>query len=921
MEPTDIQLQDSDFRKLFPFHILLDREGRIMSIGDSLNKATSIETGSQFTDHFTVNRPFLIQVDFNTLSELCGSLFIIDTIRQPSMKLRGQWIKPEGKADLLFLGSPWFSSLQALKEQHLSINDFAPHDPVVDLLHILKTNEIGMEDVKEMLERYRKQQAELKRLSLIATESTNMVIVTGPQGEIEWVNRSFEENTGYRMHEVLGKKPGEIRSGPLTDQELERNLAESVRAGKPFNAEMQAYNKDGKIRWLRIHGQPVIDKSGRVEHYFSIEEDITEQKEALILLKLSEEKYRNILKNMDLGMVELDSEGKTVNCNECFQQLTGFTNEELAGKVLEDLLEFRSLNFEPAFMSRHRTRDVSELYEAELTDKSGETKWVLVSKSLQYDTRQMKTGSIGIYLDITWRKRMELELERARKVAEDSSKAKESFLINMSHEIRTPMNIIMGMSRHLSTFVEDPKQQGFLRSIVSAADNLLVVINDVLDIAKIEAGKLEIEQVGFSLRNTLEEVRQLLQFSAEEKNLQLTMEIDPEVQDILIGDPHRLNQILINLAGNALKFTESGSVDIFVHHENKGDETINLKLVVEDTGIGIPTEKLQEVFENFRQADGSTSRKYGGSGLGLTISRHLARLMGGDIILDSLNGMGTRVLVELPMRRGNPEDIAPTDTGTAYHGQLQDVRILVVEDNRMNLMLAQSVLESFGAKVTLAPSGQDALETLKRGAEFDIILMDIQMPGMDGIEATRHLRNDLGVKTPVIALTANTSAEIRSTLRGSGINDHLLKPYRENALVWKIHQQLRRKESPATSMNSRKDTTPTGKLYDTSRLEEFSANNAEFLRRMLQLFVEETSSGFSALAVALRNKEYPKVADFAHRMKPSFEQLNIDRLFTGIKQVEALAKAEDATGSLEELVSGLMAFHQEVIRQIRKQEF
>lgn len=921
MEPTTIQLQDSDFRKLFPFHILLDREGVIRSVGDSLYKATSIEPGGQFSDHFTVNRPFLIQVDFDTLSDLSGSLFIIDTVGQPSMKLRGQWIKPAGTPDLLFLCSPWFSSLQALKEQHLSINDFALHDPVIDLLHILKTNEIGMDDVKEMLERYRKQQAELKRLSLIATESTNMVIVTGPKGEIEWVNRSFEENTGYRLQEVLGKKPSEIRSGPLTDPEVERSLYENVRLGKPFNAEMQAYNKDGKTRWLRIHGQPVIDKSGRVEHYFSIEEDITEQKEALILLQMSEEKYRNILENMDLGMVELDSEGRTIHCNERFQQLTGFTNEELAGKVLDDLLVLRNRNFEPAFMSKHKSRDVSELYEAALTDKSGETKWVLVSKSLQHDTREMKTGSIGIYLDITWRKRMELELERARKVAEDSSKAKESFLINMSHEIRTPMNIIMGMSRHLSTFVNDTKQQGFLRSIVSAADNLLVVINDVLDIAKIEAGKLEIEQVGFSLRTTLEEVRQLLQFSAEEKNLRLTVEIDPDVPDVLIGDPHRLNQILINLAGNALKFTDTGSVDIFVHHEKKEEGLISLKLVVEDTGIGIPLDKLQEVFENFRQADGTTSRKHGGSGLGLTISRHLARLMGGDIILDSLNGMGTRVLVDLPMRPGDQEDIAPTDSGTSYQGQLDDVRILVVEDNRMNLMLAQSVLESFGAKVTIAASGQEGLDTLKSGNVFDVILMDIQMPGMDGIETTRHLRNDLGVKTPVIALTANTSAEIRSTLRGSGINDHLLKPYRENALVWKIRQQLLRKESAPPPDKNNNETTATSKLYDTCLLEEFSANNPEFLRRMLQLFVEETSSGFNALDEALKKKEYPKVADFAHRMKPSFEQLKIDRLFSGIKEVEALAKTEDPTGKLDELVSGLMAFHQEVIRQIRKQEF
>ncbi|MFM2206424.1 MAG: hypothetical protein RL213_399 [Bacteroidota bacterium] len=918
MENVPILLKDGDFRRLFPFHILIDRDSRIISIGSSLQKSLRIGLGSPFQECFSVNRPFILQEDFDTLLENSQVLFILHSVSKPVMKLRGNWMRPEGQEELLFVGSPWFDSMQALKEQRLAISDFALHDPIIDLLHILKTNEIGMEDVKEMLEKYRRQQQELKKLSIIATESTNMVVVSNPKGEIEWVNRAFEEKTGFTLQEVQGKRPGELRGGPATDPETERDIHESIRAGKPFVHELQAYTKDGSRTWIRINGQPVFDNKGILEHYFAIEEDITEQHEAIIRLQLSEEKYRNILQNMDLGLVELDSEGRISYFNDNFIRLTGFTQEDTAGKTLDELLTLRNWNYEPSFMAKRRTHNVSELFEAELTDAAGEEKWVLISKALQYDTKQMKTGSVVILLDITWRKRMEMELERARKTAEESSRAKESFLINMSHEIRTPMNIIMGMSRHLSTFIRDEKQMRFLRSIISAADNLLVVINDVLDIAKIEAGKLEIEEIGFRLRKSMEEVRNLLRFSAQEKGLNFSIDIDSEVPDILVGDPYRLNQILMNLGGNAMKFTETGSVEISVYSDEKNGLPL-LHFVIEDTGIGIPQEKLDEVFENFRQADGSVSRKYGGSGLGLTISRQLAKLMGGDLTLDSHSGMGTRVMLTLPFRKGIEGEVRLSDPDTVYEGQLDGLRILVVEDNTMNLMLAQAVLESLGATVVLADSGSAALKKLESEPAFDVILMDIQMPGMDGIETTTKLRRELGVKTPVIALTANTSSEIRESLKGAGIDDHLLKPYKETILVSKIRQQLGKTPLPEDG-SRKKDANHGGRLYDTTKLEEFSVNNPDFLRKMLQLFVEETTAGFEDLSKALAGKKYREAADLAHRMKPSFDQLMIDPLFHGIKRLEALAKEEDQSGESEKLLEELRAIHGKVVEQIRSNE-
>jgi CheY-like chemotaxis protein/HPt (histidine-containing phosphotransfer) domain-containing protein len=344
-----------------------------------------------------------------------------------------------------------------------------------------------------------------------------------------------------------------------------------------------------------------------------------------------------------------------------------------------------------------------------------------------------------------------------------------------------------------------------------------------------------------------------------------------------------------------------------------------LHFVIEDTGIGIAPEKMEEVFENFRQADGSVSRKYGGSGLGLTISRQLAKLMGGDVTLDSHSGMGTRVILTLPFHKGIEGVVRLSDPDTVYEGQLDGLRILVVEDNTMNLMLAQAVLESLGGTVVLADSGSAALKKLESEPAFDVILMDIQMPGMDGIETTRKLRRELGVKTPVIALTANTSAEIRESLKGAGIDDHLLKPYKETVLVSKIRQQLGK--TPLPEGNSRPENTDRdGILYDTTKLEEFSVNNPDFLRKMLQLFVEETTAGFEDLSKALSVKKYREVADLAHRMKPSFDQLMIDPLFQGIKRLEALAKAEDQSGEAEKLLEELRVLHKQVVEQIRSNE-
>lgn len=916
MDP--ILLPDSDFRRLFPFHLRVNAEGRLTSIGHTLEKVTGLKIGILLEEGVEIERPFLTHFSFKNILELPNTLFLLRTLTEPRLRLRGEWLLPQGQSDLLFVGSAWISDTVELKELDLSMSDFSVHDPMVDVLHLIKTNEIAMNDLKEVLAQFQKQQIDLKWFSQIVTESINGVVITNQSGEIEWINRSFEKMTGYSLGESKGKKPGDFLQGPETDKNTVLYLRRQISLGQSFSCEILNYTKGGTPYWVRIAGQPLLNHEGKVEKYFAIEEDITEQKDAVLRLSWSEEKYRGIIDNMNLGLVEFDRDDHVVFCNHSYSRMTGYSLEELQGKPVTDLLKKRNFNFEPAFAHQRRHKGITDVYEVEITTKGGEAKWILVSKALMYDSQRRITGSIGILLDITGRKNLELELTRSQEIAQQSSKAKESFLVNMSHEIRTPMNVIMGMSRQLGQSLTDPRQQRIIQSIVTASDNMLVIINDVLDISKIEAGKLEIEKTGFRIRKSVEEIRQFLAFKAEEKGLRLSCDIDEDVPQILLGDPFRLNQILMNIGGNAIKFTEEGTVDINVYVERTLKHQVILRIVVEDTGIGIDSDKLEEVFESFRQESPSISRQYGGSGLGLTISRELARLMGGELRLDSLRGVGTRVVLELPFESGTESDIESPENIASDSTLLHDRKVLVVEDNIMNQVLAQSVLENYGATVSVAGSGREALDQLAL-SRFDIILMDIRLPGMDGLEVTRRIRRDIRLDTPVIALTANTSSQVKEAIKEAGMNDYLLKPYPEGLLIRKIKGVLKL-SSPALTSTLISAPAVASKLYDTVKLEAFTVRNPDFLKRMLQLFIEETSAGFRDLKAAATRGDFTTVGDLAHRMKPSIDQLMISDLYEGVKKIEMMAKNGDPEGLLQGNITEMEGLLVRVVDQIKANE-
>ncbi len=385
--------------------------------------------------------------------------------------------------------------------------------------------------------------------------------------------------------------------------------------------------------------------------------------------------------------------------------------------------------------------------------------------------------------EVAERRRVEAELSRARQAAEAASEAKGAFLANMSHEIRTPMNAIVGMSQLALQLELDDKAHNYVRKVAEAATSLLRIINDVLDFSKIEAGKLELERIPFSLEEVLEALHGLLVLKAEEKGLALRVERDPAIPVRLLGDPARLRQVLLNLASNAVKFTDRGEVVLSVRRLSQDREGVSLAVSVRDTGIGMSAEQCAQLFQSFHQADSSTSRRYGGTGLGLAISQRLVAAMGGRIDVSSAPGVGT--VFHFSLRFGVPRDALQAQIPETHRvlaqvptaGQLAGLRLLLVEDNDLNQELATALLEAVGVSVDVVANGEAALSQLDTDAAYAAILMDCQMPGMDGYEATRRIRADPRLAhLPVIAMTANVMSADRERALAAGMNDYVSKP-------------------------------------------------------------------------------------------------------------------------------------------------
>ncbi|MBI1183478.1 response regulator [bacterium] len=581
---------------------------------------------------------------------------------------------------------------------------------------------------------------------------------------------------GLELLKIIKEKYPKIPVSVLTSQGDEKLAVEMMKSGA-FDyfpkSEVSAEKLGKNIRAIERH----IDLEAEKE---KAQKELRE-KDAFI--------QKIVLSSPNIIYVNDLEQGTNIYHNNQIVQILGYNEEEVAAlgpQLFSKILDPQDIEStrQHYLKMRHEAKD-GEIVESEfkLKSKTGHWVWLLARDTPFKRNEEGKVVEIlGTAIDITDRKTAERELLEAKKYAEQAAVAKSEFLSNMSHEIRTPMNAIMGLTDLLLKNDFTKQQTENLKAIKYSADNMLVIINDILDFSKIEAGKLNFENIDFDLHERISLLQKTFHFRAKQKGIYFKILIDPSVPQYLKGDPFRLNQILVNLVGNAIKFTAEGAVSLFV--TTYADE---ICFEVTDTGIGIAPDKLQHIFENFTQAQGNITRKFGGTGLGLAITKRLVEMMKGQIEVQSTEGEGSTFLVSLPYLPGNAALVERETVETEMTNEIAGARILVAEDNPINQMYLKQLVTQWNLDLTMANNGLEVLDECSKN-EFDLVLMDVQMPEMDGITATRELRKTL--KIPVIALTADAMESTRNELIEAGINDFITKPFKGSELLEKIKKQL-----------------------------------------------------------------------------------------------------------------------------------
>lgn len=674
--------------------------------------------------------------------------------------------------------------------------------------------------------------------------------------------------------------------------------------------------KDGKI--LRRDYIPFSNDDNFKGHLWKFT-DVTAEKNAENTLQIREQKYRSIIDNMNLGLLEVDSAENIIFANQCFCEMCGYQLEEILGKRAAQIFA-KGENIELMERKNEASRKgSSNAYEIVVKNKRGQVRWWLVSGAPRYNDNGELVGSIGIHLDITAQKQLELELTISREQAEQSTRSKELFLANMSHEIRTPMNAILGMSNQLAKTPLDKKQTFYLDTISSASENLLVIINDILDLSKIEAGKLSLEKIAFEPKEVIKRAMQVLSHKAEEKGLSLTNSIfDSGLSSVFIGDPYRINQILLNIISNAIKFTEKGSVDLLFEMITETVSNQTVRITVKDTGIGMDADFKKSLFEKFTQEEASVTRQYGGTGLGMSICKELIELMNGEINVESEKGVGTAISFIITFPKGIAENLPSKESFVANEAMLKGKTILVVDDNEINRLVATTILVNYGAETVEASNGKESIEFLANN-KVDLVLMDVQMPVMNGFEAAKYIRFNIDSALPIIALTANAIKGDNLKCITAGMNDYLAKPFKEEDLLKMISGILKIEgttevHQPATEIN----TAPEPANYDISEIITISRGNDGFVKKMLKMFVEQVPAQVSEMKIKYQEAEFIIVGELAHRIKPTIDNMGIIASKACIREIEKIGKTGKDNGSLKELIQKLEKDINNAVESIKK---
>ena len=753
-------------------------------------------------------------------------------------------------------------------------------------------------------------------------ENLDFACIANADGFFEVVNKSFEKVLGYSEAELLNTSfidflhPDDVKP---TLKELE-----SLKHGNRTISFVNRYlKKDGT--YLLLDWKSNFNKSAN--KIYAIARDITEQKniEQNLINTLKEVTDYKLALDASTIVDITDKNGNIKFVNDNYIKISKYSYDELVGGTHTMV----NSDFHPKEFMKNLWETISEgkIWKNDIRnkDKNGKYYWLSMTIVPFKDDLGIPYQYVAISIDITAQKTLELELieakvfaelateiakeakihaEQATRSAEEAVKSKQQFLSNMSHEIRTPMNAIIGFTKVVLKTELTAKQKEYLMAIKMSGDALIVLINDILDLAKVDAGKMTFEKTPFKLSLSITAMLHLFETKIQEKNLKLIVNYDDAIPEVLIGDPVRLHQIILNLVSNAVKFTNKGKITVSIELISEDAEKVSIKFSVIDTGIGIKEKKIEKVFENFQQATSGTSRLFGGTGLGLAIVKQLVEAQNGTINVLSKIDQGSTFSFILDFKKTNAEAVLEPEI-LELNTDIKDTKILVVEDMELNQLLMKTLLDDFGFECEIAANGKIAIEKLQENT-YDIILMDLQMPEMNGFEATEYIRKKMKSNIPIIALTADVTTVDVAKCKAVGMNDYISKPVDERLLYSKLIGLIKKPVVIIEQKINGTIKTERIKYVDISYLSNLTKSNPKLMTEMINAYLKQTPPLISAMKQSFLDKDWRLLQATIHKMIPSFSIMGISPEITHLaKKIQEYAFTIELSKELNELILNL----------------
>lgn len=751
--------------------------------------------------------------------------------------------------------------------------------------------------------------------SIFDSNSVGMGITSLESGKFEFVNEVLAKIIGYPKDELIGKSARELNF--INPEIREKALAALKNSQELKDIEMQLKRRNGETIWVLSSSKVLKIKDQKF--VLTSFHDISARKKIQEELHQSKELFSSLFNHNPAAIsIRRTSDAKILNVNSGYLELLGFES-------IEEAVEFEASD---TFTSPGKVDEIRVMLkrnkviknlETLVHNKRGEKLWL--STSMVVLKLDKEICVLAVSIDITERKKMEQELIKAKQIAEEAVILKEAFLANMSHEIRTPMNAIIGFTDLLLKRNLASKEKDYVQTIKNSGENLLRIINDILDVSKINSGMMEFEAQAISLTDLFSSLNIMLLQKAKEKNLELIFEYNKDLPDSILGDPTRLTQIILNLVSNAIKFTKKGGVYVSANIVKEEGDVYLIEFSVRDTGIGVPEDKLQSIFERFSQAESHTTRNYGGTGLGLSIAKQLVTLQGGTIKVESKVGTGSVFTFTLPFKKTSmvqQEQQAHYNDSDIF--ELSKLNILLVEDNAINVKFLKSLFSEYNIKSVIAENGKQAVEQVKNN-DFDLILMDIEMPEMNGFEATSIIRNELQNRIPIIAITANAMAGEQEKCLQLGMNDYISKPIDADLLFEKMLDAVNPDALAKKTLHQKENVAASKQLINLAFLIKSMRGKKEIIRETIDIFIEQVPLDMDMINEGVSRSDYVMIKSAAHKMKSTFSLAGAQELMPVLEKMELLAKEKRDMDQIKKLNETLNILSNQALSEMKTERF